>query len=50
MIYGKPQVDKNNCITITKIKEQYTLKEISDAFKLEGIHYTENFLYKILNQ
>jgi hypothetical protein len=45
-----PQIDKNNCITVTKIKEQYTLKEISDAFKLEGIHYTENFLYKILNQ
>lgn len=48
--YGKPQVDKNNYITITKLKEYYTLKEISDAFKLEGIYYTENFLYKLLNQ
>ena len=49
-ITEEPKVDKNNYITITKLKEHYTLKEISDAFKLEGIHYTENFLYKILNK
>lgn len=49
-ITEEPKIDGNNCITITKIKENYTLKEISDAFKLEGIHYTENFLYKILNK
>lgn len=30
--------------------EKYTLQEISDIFKLEGIHFTVEFLNKIFNQ
>ena len=29
--YGKPQIDKNNCITITKIKDSWNREEVSKA-------------------